>query len=139
VHAGAAGGANSTVRQVGSALGVSTIGSLLTARTIAAASKGVQAAALPAAVKSRALAGVRALGSGYRPPASMGRTNAAVIRRVVGRGIISGTHWALVFAAVVIALGALCSLLIPSDAPWRRKPLQESVDPQAALLVGSEV
>ena len=29
-------------------------------------------------------------------------------------GIISGTRWALVFAAAVIALGAVCSLLIPN-------------------------
>jgi EmrB/QacA subfamily drug resistance transporter len=114
-NAGAAGGANSTVRQVGSALGVSTIGSLLTARTISAAVAGVKGASMAPAVKAQAVAGVRALGSAYRPPASLGASNAATIRHAIGSGIISGTHWALIFAATVIALGAFCSLLIPND------------------------
>ncbi|MBV8303150.1 MAG: MFS transporter [Acidimicrobiia bacterium] len=113
-NAGAAGGANSTVRQVGSALGVSTIGALLTARTIAAAAAGMHAASLPTAVKLQAVAGVRALGSAYSPPAGIGHANADAVRHAISNGIISGTRLALVFAAAVIALGAVCSLLIPN-------------------------
>jgi len=113
-NAGAAGGANSTVRQVGSALGVSTIGSLLAARTIGAAVAGVHAAGLPPAVKIQDVAGIRASGGGFAPPASLGHANADTVRHAIGAGIISGTRWALVFAAAVIALGAVCSLLIPN-------------------------
>jgi hypothetical protein len=134
-NSGAAGGANSTVRQVGSALGVSTIGSLLTARTIGAAGAGLRAATIPAALKAQALAGVRALGSAYAPPPSMGATNAAAVRRAIGNGVMSGTRWALVFAGAVILLGALCSLLLPRDAVAEDDVLDEVDDREAGFGV----
>lgn len=144
-NAGSAGGANSTVRQVGSALGVSTIGSLLTARTIGATVAGVKAASIPAAVRDQAVAGVRALGSAYVPPPSVGGSTAHAIRHAIESGITSGTRWALVFAAAVIALGAVCSFLIPSrrstedetlDEEIRALEVAETVDP---LLGGAEL
>jgi predicted MFS family arabinose efflux permease len=142
-NAGSASGANTTVRQVGSALGVSVIGALLTARTISAASSGLHATSLPAAVKAQAAAGVRALGSGYSPPAAIGRANAAIVNHAVSKGVMSGTRWALVFAAVVIALGALLSLLIPNERFERETPLEtlpQDVDPLAvdAAVAGGD-
>lgn len=144
--AGAAGGANSTVRQVGSALGVSVIGSLLTVRTIGAASAHVRSASLPAALKDQVLAGIKTLGAGYSPPASMGAPDAAAVRQAVGQGIISGTRWALVFAASVIAVGAVLSMLIPNDRRSRNESLLDPVEeervgldplvPGAALVPG---
>ena len=65
---GVASGANTTVRQVGSALGVAVIGSVLTVQTVSHAVQRIKAAALPAAVKAQAIAGVHARGSGYAPP-----------------------------------------------------------------------
>ncbi len=143
-HAGSASGANTTVRQVGSALGVSVIGALLTARTIAAATSGLASTSLPAAVKAQAAAGVRAFGSGYSPPAAVGRANAAVVRHAISGGVVSGTRWALIFAAVVIALGALMSLLIPNERVDRESPLEtlpRDIDPLAvdAAIAGGEV
>jgi EmrB/QacA subfamily drug resistance transporter len=129
-NAGAAGGANSTVRQVGSALGVSTIGSLLTARTIAATVAGVKTASIPAAMKDQVVEGVRTLGSGYALPSNVSGSNADVIRHAIGNGIISGTRWALVFAAIVIALGAVCSFLIPN----RRFTEDEALDEEERLI-----
>ena len=67
---GVASGANTTVRQVGSALGVAVIGTVLTVQTVSHAVQRIKAAALPAALKAQALAGVHALGSGYAPPSS---------------------------------------------------------------------
>ncbi|MBV9286095.1 MAG: MFS transporter [Acidimicrobiia bacterium] len=134
-NAGAASGANSTVRQVGSALGVSVIGALLTARTISSATTTLRTAAIPPAVRAHAVAGIRALGSAYMPPASFGRPNAAVVRRAVSHGVLNGTHWALFFAAGVVLTGALMSLLIPNELiPEKETPLEdlpETIDPLA--------
>ncbi|MBV8983773.1 MAG: MFS transporter, partial [Acidimicrobiia bacterium] len=134
-NAGAASGANSTVRQVGSALGVSVIGALLTARTISSATTTLRTAAIPPAVRAHAVAGIRALGSAYMPPASFGRPNAAVVRRAVSYGVLNGTHWALLFAAGVVLTGALMSLLIPNELiPEKETPLEdlpETIDPLA--------
>jgi hypothetical protein len=142
-NAGAASGANTTVRQVGSALGVSVIGALLTARTISVAASTLRATSLPAAVKAQAAVGVRALGSGYAPPARIGRATAAVVNHAVSQGVLSGTRWALVFAAIVIALGALMSLLIPNERVERETPLEtlpEDLDPLAidAFVAGAD-
>src|SRR5205807_2902917 len=52
-NAGSASGANTTVRQVGSALGVSVIGALLTARPISAATSGLTSTSLPDAVEAQ--------------------------------------------------------------------------------------
>ena len=134
-HAGSASGANSTVRQVGSALGVSVIGSLLTARTISSATTSLRGAKLPPAVREHALAGIRALGSAYRPPASVTRADAAIVRRAVSHGVLNGTHWALFFAASVMFLGTIVSLLIPNELiPEKETPLEdlpETIDPLA--------
>jgi EmrB/QacA subfamily drug resistance transporter len=131
-NAGSASGANTTVRQVGSALGVSVIGALLTARTISVATSTLRATSLPAAVQAQAATGVRALGSGYAPPAAIGRANAAVVNHAISQGVMSGTRFALVFAAVVIILGALMSLLIPNERVEIETPLEtlpQDLDP----------
>jgi EmrB/QacA subfamily drug resistance transporter len=130
---GVASGANTTVRQVGSALGVSVIGSLLTARSVSVAASRIRAAPLTAAVKAQALAGVHALGSGYVPPRSATPADLVRLRRAIEQAVTSGTRFALVFAAVVIALGAVVSLLIPSDLPGEASPALEPA------LLGGEV
>ncbi len=140
---GVASGANTTVRQVGSALGVAVIGTVLTVQTVSHAVRRIKAAALPAALKAQALAGVHALGSGYAPANTASSANAAVLRAAVEQGVVHGTRVALIFAFVVVALGSLLSLLIPTappvDANEHRhgadgfEPL-EPLDPDPALL-----
>jgi EmrB/QacA subfamily drug resistance transporter len=114
---GVASGANTTVRQVGSALGVSIIGSLLTVQTVRAATDNVLSAKLPPAVKARTIAGIHALGSAYVPPGRLSTHDEAVVRGAIEHGVTSGTRVALLFAAIVIGLGAIVSLLIPNDMP----------------------
>jgi len=140
---GVASGANTTVRQVGSALGVAVIGTVLTVQTVSHAVHHINASALPAALKLQALAGVHAYGSGYAPPGSADAANAAVIRTAVEQGVLHGTRVALVFAFVVVAVGSMLSLLIPNTAPIAAgdprygadgfEPL-EPLDPDPALL-----
>jgi len=142
---GVASGANTTVRQVGSALGVAIIGSLLSAQTISHSVRGIKAAELSPAVKARALAGVHSLGSSYVPPASVSRRDASLVTSALEHGVATGTRFALTFAIVVVAAGALLSFLIPRAAaqPGERsyrsvdgfEPL-EPLDPDPALVNG---
>jgi len=111
---GGASGANSTIRQVGSALGVSVIGALLSVRAISDATSRIRAAALPAALKAQAISGVHAAGSGYIPARSLPPAQAAIVRHAVEHGLVTGTRVALIFAVSIIALGGLVSILIPS-------------------------
>ncbi|MCA1843726.1 MAG: MFS transporter, partial [Actinobacteria bacterium] len=112
---GGASGANSTIRQVGSALGVSVIGSLLTVQTISNATSRIRAATLPAAVKAEAIIGVHRAGSGYVPPRSLSPGDTAVLRTAIEHGLVTGTRVALLFAVVIIAVGGLVSILIPGE------------------------
>jgi len=142
---GVASGANTTVRQVGSALGVAVIGSLLTAQTISHTIRGINAADLPAATHAQALSGVRAFGTNYRPPASLSPHDAALLTSALEHGVATGTRFALSFAIVVVAGGALLSFLIPrapaqpGERSYRSvdvlEPL-EPLDPDPALVDG---
>jgi EmrB/QacA subfamily drug resistance transporter len=137
---GVASGANTTVRQVGSALGVAVIGTVLTVQTVSHAVQRIQAAALPAALKAQALAGVHATGSGYGPPRSASAANAAVLRNAVEQGVLHGTRIALMFAFVVVAVGSLLSFLIPNSVPISTEEPRhvadgfEALEPEPALL-----
>jgi EmrB/QacA subfamily drug resistance transporter len=128
---GVASGANSTARQVGGALGVSIIGSIVTAQTIAAASSRISSAPLPSGVKQEALAGVHANSSGYSVPATFAPGDASVVRHAVENAVMAGTRWALLFAVVVIVAAALLSLLIPRN-PAGAHQVESHVDVLAA-------
>jgi MFS family permease len=138
---GGASGANSTIRQVGSALGVSVIGSLLTVQAISDATSRIRAATLPAAVKAEAIMGVHRAGSGYVPPPSLSPGDTAALRAAIEHGLVTGTRVALLFAVVIIALGGLVSILIPGQSRSAEEVLSvpESVpkiDATAVVLGG---
>jgi MFS family permease len=111
---GVASGANTTVRQVGSALGVAVIGSLLTVQTVNHAISRIRGSALPAALKAAAISGVHTSGANDAPTPGLSRASAAVIRSAVEHGVTSGTRLALMFAFVVVAIGIVVSFLIPT-------------------------
>jgi hypothetical protein len=133
---GVASGANTTVRQVGAALGVAMIGSLLSVQILSHSVTRIRAAALPAALKVQALAGVHAQGAFYQPPASTSAHNTAILQHALRTSVAGGTRAALIFAASIVLLGALVSFLIPRiAAPPKRganelEPLEPlDVDP----------
>jgi EmrB/QacA subfamily drug resistance transporter len=107
---GVAGGTNSTVRQVGSALGVSVIGSLLSVQIARSTTSAIAGADLPQAVKAAALRGIRASGSGYVPPPG---PHQGTLRSILEHGVMNGSRVALLFTFVMLGIGALVSFLIP--------------------------
>jgi EmrB/QacA subfamily drug resistance transporter len=144
---GVVSGANTTVRQVGSALGIAVIGSLLTTQTIRHATATVQAASIASDVKTKILAGIHDLGANFSPPLGSAAHVVTVVHHALDAAVASGTRFALVFAAVVVTLGAALSLLIPRSIPLspelsetvveELQPLEPvTVDP--ALLEGVE-
>ncbi|MDQ1398055.1 MAG: hypothetical protein QOG64_3314, partial [Acidimicrobiaceae bacterium] len=111
---GAASGANTTVRQVGSGLGVAVIGSVLTAQTVNHAIRLVRASAtLPPALRTQAIDRIHALGPNFRPPPGTSPGDIATFDRVLAQAVSAGTRPALLFAATVVFIGALLSMLIP--------------------------
>ena len=135
---GVASGTNSTARQVGSALGVAVIGSLLTAQTISHTLAGLSASPLPASLKAQARAGVRLGASNYTPPPGTDPGAAQTLQHVLAQGVTSGTRIALLFAVVVVLVGTALSFLIPVTPPVGRadaatSPAVEAYDAMVPL------
>jgi EmrB/QacA subfamily drug resistance transporter len=111
---GVASGANTTARQVGIALGVAVIGALLSTQTTRHAVAAINAShALSTSVKAQAVARVHAVGASFVPPAGASHSEVAALRHALATGVAGGARPALIFATVVVALGAALSFLIP--------------------------
>ncbi len=140
-RSGAASGANTTVRQLGAALGIAVIGSLLTSVTISHAVSGVRDAAFPAALREPILKGLHTNGVNFRAPAGATAVELARLGHIVEDAVASGTRTALLFAMVVVVIGAFVSLLIPRirvpDDPDEELTLEgiEALGPVSASTV----
>ena len=125
---GVASGTNTTVRQVGSALGIAVIGTVVTTQTVDHAVSAIAGtAALRPAVRAQAVVQVRALGANYEPAPGLSHQAAATLSRILAQSVSTATHDALLFAAAVVALGACLSWLIPSTI-HRHAPVQDPAD-----------
>jgi EmrB/QacA subfamily drug resistance transporter len=116
--AGVASGTNTTVRQVGAALGIAVIGSLLNAQAIRHAVRSVRSSSrISAAVKASTIAAIRAKGVNYSPARGPSRGEISALTHALQSSVVSGARPALLFAAGVVTLGAFLSLLIPTAGP----------------------
>jgi EmrB/QacA subfamily drug resistance transporter len=134
-HAGTASGANTTVRQIGAALGIAIIGSLLTTQTTRSAVAQVRASHLPGALKTAASARLRTDGVGFRAPTGTPAEAVDALRHVLERSLAAGARPALFFAAAVVIAGAGLSFLIPKMGPPAEAVLPETMDAVEALEV----
>ena len=117
---GVASGANATVRQVGGALGVAVIGSLLTTQSIRHTVDNITSAQLSTGLKAHAIARVHAIGINYRPGRGVPARDTAVLEHAVSAGIAAGARPALLFGASAVVVGAVVAMFIPalgSSAP----------------------
>jgi MFS family permease len=116
---GSASGAAGMVRQVGTALGIALIGAIFVSQAAShVADALVRVPELPAQVQQQIVAGV-GTGIGGAPEAPPGAP-AEVVAKVSGAisdAIADASKPAVAFAGVVVAIGALLSLLVPNIPP----------------------
>ena len=142
---GVASGANSTVRQVGSALGVAVIGAVFASLTVSRTARRGEAARCPHAARHRGRRGARHR-RGLPSPVPRCRPTSTRRRSPRPGDRASPTPYArpLLLAAGFVAVGAFLSLLIPRtppvdgttvEPPSRRCVVLEPVEPDPALLL----
>ena len=120
---GVASGTNTTLRQVGSALGIAVIGTLVTTQTVAHAVRRVNAShTLPRTVRAEAVGQIRAASTGYRPAPGTPQRAIDELGRIMTGAVGSGTRDALLFAAAVVLLGLFVSMLPPKSPPHADDP-----------------
>ncbi len=113
-RAGVAGGALTTARQIGQSLGGAVVGTLITVQTTNHALDAVsRSTALPADVQRQAAAGLRELGPNWSPPSGVSASQRSVLERVFNDALSHGARSTLLFASVVVGIGAAISFLIP--------------------------
>jgi hypothetical protein len=137
--AGVASGTNTTVRQVGAALGIAVIGSLLNAQAIRHAVQSVHALAhVPPSLRDSTIAGIRAKGVNYAPAGGATREQVVALGHALRASVVDGARPALLFAAGVVGVGALLSLLIPTHGPAPAAAAPPGVEP-GGVAVAVEV
>jgi EmrB/QacA subfamily drug resistance transporter len=125
---GVAGGTNTTVRQVGLALGIAVFASFLHALTIRHATSSLRGASLPEPVKSAAFTALHAQGVNFAPPPGTTPHDASTLQRIVESAVAAGARPALLFAAAVVALGTALSFLIPRVTAARQGIAETTVE-----------
>jgi MFS family permease len=143
---GVASGANSTLRQVGSALGVALIGSVFATLTVRHGLDAVRSARVSETLRHAAVVGIRSQGSGFRPPRGTSAVDAGALHQALASGITGAVRPALLIAAGFVAVGTLLSFLLPRDvgAPAGPEPLVEAlvvlepVEPDPRTVLSTE-
>jgi EmrB/QacA subfamily drug resistance transporter len=125
---GMASGTNSTVRQVGGALGVAVVGSVFASLTVQRTIDALRSSHLPATLRDTAVAGVHAQGAGFPVPHGTGAADAAVLSHALAQGITDAVQPALLLAAGFVAFGAVLSLLLPKVRPLRAESFVETLE-----------
>jgi len=144
---GVASGTNTTVRQVGAALGIAVIGSILTVQTIHHTVDRIRASSVVSTdVKARAIATVEDIGPSYRPSPATSAREVAALDAALDHGVADGARAALLLASGVVAVGLGLSFLIPRIGPLAPENVAvaaiaeleafEPVDPDRAVLGG---
>lgn len=112
--AGAASGANTTVRMIGGSLGIAIMSALLSTLTVRQAVSAVRGTtAITAATRARAVAAIRHAGVAFRPPAGASPRELLALRDAVTAAIATAARSPLLVAAGFVGIGLLVSLLIP--------------------------
>jgi EmrB/QacA subfamily drug resistance transporter len=143
---GVASGTNSTVRQVGAALGVAVIGSVFASLTISRSVDAVKTSSLPASLRDTAVAGVRAQGASFPVPRGTPSVDAAALGHALADGITEAVRPALLLAAGFVLVGAFLSLLLPRTPPVVGEPeplvdtlvALEPVEPDPAVVLSPD-
>jgi len=127
--AGSASGAAGMVRQVGTALGIALIGAIFVAGARSDVRTSLASATdIPADVKQQIIAGV-GTGIGGRPS---GAPEGGPAAEIVQDAVTQAAGPPVAFAAIVVTIGALLSLLVPNIPPDAERMAEEERSAAAA-------
>jgi EmrB/QacA subfamily drug resistance transporter len=126
---GVASGTNTTVRQIGLALGIAVFATFLNALTIRHATAAVRASDLDPATKVASASALHTKGVNFSPPPGASQAALDKLGHIVESAVASGARPALIFAAIVVAIGTGLSFLIP------RVTVVQEVEPPLAAEV----
>lgn len=116
-RAGAVSGANSTVRMIGSSLGIAIVSSLLSIQVVRHAVSAVTGSDLSAPIRDAAIDQIRTSGVNFEPLGSLSPADLQTLTHTIQRAVIDGARTPLLFATVVASVGAMLSFLIPQVGP----------------------
>ncbi len=132
-RSGAASGANTTVRMIGSSLGIAVISSLLTTETIRhAVGQVAGAASLPKAVRNDAITEIHHGGVNFAPLRGLSGASTATLHEAIDHAVVAGARVPLIFAAVVLGFAAALSFRIPQVGPRGSLQGDDTDDERAA-------
>jgi EmrB/QacA subfamily drug resistance transporter len=139
-RAGAASGANTTVRMIGSSLGIAIMSSLLSVLTVRYAIDAVSHSRdLARAVQVHAVTQLHHAGVNFAPMPGTSPHDASILDHTLGAAIASASRPPLLFATGVVTLGLLISFLIPSVGPHRPEPEGEAEAAREAEMLAEAV
>lgn len=111
---GAASGANTTVRMIGSSLGIAVISSLLSLETTRRATELLTSAReLSPSVRDHAIEAVHRSGVNFAPPSGTSAADAATLRHALDSAVAAAARPPLLAGTVFVLVGTIVSLLIP--------------------------
>jgi Major Facilitator Superfamily len=117
-RAGAASGANTTVRMIGASLGISVISALLTMQTIRhAVSEVGRLVSLPPNVRAAVITQIHTSGVNFAPQHGTAVAKAQTLRVAIDHAVITGARAPLIFAAIVVYIATALSFFIPQVGP----------------------
>jgi hypothetical protein len=115
-RSGVASGTNSTVRQVGAALGIATISTILTQQTLNHTAANIRASGVDEQVREGALANLDRLGTSFSPPEGTSPGDAATLLWALAEGVADAARPALLFGLGAMLVGLGLSFLMPRRA-----------------------
>ncbi|HEY3831612.1 MAG TPA: MFS transporter [Acidimicrobiia bacterium] len=129
--AGSASGAAGMVRQVGTALGIALIGAIFVSQAVSHVRHDLaRAPGIPVAAREQIVHGVSS-GIGGGAPPHTSTAHAAQVEAIVTDAITEAARPAIAFAAIVVMIGALLSLLVP-NIPAEYEEQKENAPPAHA-------
>jgi hypothetical protein len=133
-NAGSASGAHTTTRQLGFAIGIATIGGLLSTQTIRSAQDRINRAGFPSEIQHGLVAQVKRDGVGFTVPGSVSPADAPKLQLIVEHSVATGARFATLFVACIIATAAALSWRIPMTAPVRNTDAVDNLDVVGAYV-----
>ena len=131
--AGAASGANSTVRMLGGALGIATVSALLAGFTVHYAVTNLRGSDLPPPARAAAVSTIRDQGISSTVAADAPPSVVAVVEDAISQAVSDASDQAMRFATLVVIVGLGLSFLIPRASPVVVVPDDEA-EAEGALL-----